>query len=39
MLFELGKAQFQRGCEWGQIRRAYDSHCGGLIVSKRPPQL
>jgi NitT/TauT family transport system substrate-binding protein len=35
MLFELGQAQFQRGCEWGQIRRAHDSHCGGLIVSKR----
>jgi NitT/TauT family transport system substrate-binding protein len=34
-LFELGQAQFHRGCEWGQIRRAYDSNCGGLIVSKR----
>src|SRR5262249_11687585 len=32
---ELGQAQFQRGCERGQIRRAYDSNCGGLIVSKR----
>ncbi len=35
VLFELGQAQFYRGCEWGQIRRAYDSRCGGLIVSKR----
>jgi NitT/TauT family transport system substrate-binding protein len=35
VLFELGEAQFQRGCEWGQIRRAYDSRCGGVIVSKR----
>lgn len=35
LLFELGQAQFYRGCEWGQIRRAYDSKCGGLIVSKR----
>jgi NitT/TauT family transport system substrate-binding protein len=34
-LFETGEAQFQRGCEWGQIRRAYDSQCGGVIVSKR----
>jgi len=35
VLFELGAAQFQRGCEWGQIRRAYDSRRGGVIVSKR----
>jgi NitT/TauT family transport system substrate-binding protein len=35
LLFEQGQAQFHRGCEWGQIRRAYDSHCGGVIVSKR----
>jgi NitT/TauT family transport system substrate-binding protein len=35
ILFETGDAQFQRGCEWGQIRRAYDSRRGGLIVSKR----
>jgi NitT/TauT family transport system substrate-binding protein len=35
LLFEQGQAQFHRGCEWGQIRRAYDSNCGGLIVSKR----
>jgi NitT/TauT family transport system substrate-binding protein len=35
LLFEQGKAQFQRGCEWGQIRRAYDSKLGGQVISKR----
>ena len=35
ILFERGKAQFQRGCEWGQLRRAYDSKLGGRVVSKR----
>jgi NitT/TauT family transport system substrate-binding protein len=35
LLFERGKAQFQRGCEWGQIRRAYDSELGGRVISKR----
>ena len=35
LLFERGKAQFQRGCEWGQLRRAYDSKLGGRVVSKR----
>jgi NitT/TauT family transport system substrate-binding protein len=35
LLFELGKAQFHRGCEWGQIRRAYDSKLGGRVISKR----
>jgi len=35
LLFERGKAQFQRGCEWGQIRRAYDSKLGGRVISKR----
>lgn len=35
ILFERGKAQFQRGCEWGQIRRAYDSKLGGRVISKR----
>jgi NitT/TauT family transport system substrate-binding protein len=34
-LFELGQAQFQRGCEWGQIRRAHGSKCGGRVISKR----
>lgn len=35
LLFEQGKAQFQRGCEWGQLRRAHDSKRGGRVVSKR----
>lgn len=35
LFFEAGKAQFHRGCEWGQIRRAYDSELGGQVVSKR----
>ena len=35
LFFEAGKAQFHRGCEWGQIRRAYDSKQGGQIISKR----
>lgn len=35
LLFEKAKAQFQRGCEWGQLRRAYDSRLGGQVVSKR----
>jgi NitT/TauT family transport system substrate-binding protein len=35
LLFERGKAQFHRGCEWGQIRRAYDSKLGGRVISKR----
>jgi NitT/TauT family transport system substrate-binding protein len=35
LLFERGKAQFQRGCEWGQIRRAYDSRLGGRVISQR----
>jgi len=35
LLFEAGKAQFQRGCEWGQLRRAYDSKLGGRVISKR----
>jgi NitT/TauT family transport system substrate-binding protein len=34
-LFEVGRAQFQRGCEWGQIRRAHDSKLGGRVISKR----
>jgi len=33
--FELGKAQFQRGCEWGQIRRAHDSKLDARVISKR----
>jgi NitT/TauT family transport system substrate-binding protein len=35
LFFEAGKAQFHRGCEWGQIRRAYDSELGGQVISKR----
>ena len=35
LLFELGQAQFYRGCEWGQIRRAYDSKLGGHVICKR----
>lgn len=35
LFFEAGKAQFYRGCEWGQIRRAYDSKHGGQVISKR----
>jgi NitT/TauT family transport system substrate-binding protein len=35
LFFEAGRAQFHRGCEWGQIRRAYDSELGGQVVSKR----
>lgn len=35
LLFEQGKAQFHRGCEWGQLRRAYDSTLGGRVVGKR----
>lgn len=34
-LFELGRAQFFRGCEWGQLRRAYDSKLGGQVIGKR----
>src|SRR5918994_4110009 len=33
LYFESGKAQFHRGCEWGQIRRAYDSELGGQVIS------
>jgi NitT/TauT family transport system substrate-binding protein len=35
LFFEAGKAQFHRGWEWGQIRRAYDSELGGQVISKR----
>ena len=33
--FESGEAALYRACEWGQIRRSYDSTIGGRIVSKR----
>jgi NitT/TauT family transport system substrate-binding protein len=35
LLFEQGRAQFHRGCEWGQIRRASDSRLGGRVISQR----
>jgi NitT/TauT family transport system substrate-binding protein len=35
LLFEQGVAQFQRGCEWGQLRRAYDSRVSGRVISTR----
>lgn len=33
--FEAGEASLYRACEWGQIRRSYDSERGGQVVSKR----
>ncbi|WP_328580560.1 ABC transporter substrate-binding protein [Streptomyces sp. NBC_00370] len=33
--FEAGDASLYRACEWGQIRRSYDSEAGGQVVSKR----
>jgi NitT/TauT family transport system substrate-binding protein len=33
--FESGEASLYRACEWGQIRRSYDSAAGGQVVSKR----
>ena len=35
-LFEEYKVDIVRACEWGQIRRAYDSKRGCPIVGKRP---
>ena len=35
-LFEQKKVDVVRACEWGQIRRAYDSKRGCPIVGKRP---
>lgn len=34
-LFEKGDAALYRACEWGQVRRSYDSRVGGQIISKR----
>ena len=34
--FEQGKADIYRACEWGQIRRTYDSQRKGPIAAKRP---
>jgi NitT/TauT family transport system substrate-binding protein len=33
--FEAGEASLYRACEWGQIRRSYDSDVGGQVISKR----
>jgi NitT/TauT family transport system substrate-binding protein len=33
--FEAQEAGVYRACEWGQIRRSYDSERGGRIVGKR----
>jgi NitT/TauT family transport system substrate-binding protein len=33
--FEAGEASLYRACEWGQIRRSYDSQVGGQVISKR----
>lgn len=34
-LFEGGDSTLYRACEWGQIRRSYDSERAGQVVSKR----
>lgn len=34
-LFEQGESILYRACEWGQVRRTYDSSCGGQVVAKR----
>ncbi|HEX3964872.1 MAG TPA: ABC transporter substrate-binding protein [Frankiaceae bacterium] len=33
--FEQGDTSLYRACEWGQVRRSYDSQVGGRVVSKR----
>ena len=33
--FEEGTASLYRACEWGQVRRSYDSTAGGQVVGKR----
>ena len=33
--FEEGQVDLYRACEWGQIRRAHDSHRGAKIIGKR----
>jgi NitT/TauT family transport system substrate-binding protein len=33
--FEQGATSLYRACEWGQVRRSYDSRVGGRVVSKR----
>lgn len=34
-LFEQGHSSLYRACEWGQVRRTYDSSRGGQVVAKR----
>jgi NitT/TauT family transport system substrate-binding protein len=33
--FEEGETSLYRACEWGQVRRSYDSGRGGQVVAKR----
>lgn len=33
--FEAGQADMYRACEWGQVRRSYDSEREGRVVSRR----
>lgn len=33
--FEKGEASLYRACEWGQVRRTYDSERGGRVIAKR----
>jgi NitT/TauT family transport system substrate-binding protein len=33
--FEQGQTSLYRACEWGQVRRTYDSERGGQVVAKR----
>jgi NitT/TauT family transport system substrate-binding protein len=33
--FEHGESQLYRACEWGQVRRSYDSERGGRVIAKR----
>jgi NitT/TauT family transport system substrate-binding protein len=33
--FEEGETQLYRACEWGQVRRSYDSSREGQVVAKR----
>ena len=35
-VFEEGGAECFQACEWGQIRRSYDSSIGGRVVMERP---
>ncbi|MBD2446404.1 ABC transporter substrate-binding protein [Nostoc sp. FACHB-152] len=34
-LFEQGQSTLYRACEWGQVRRTYDSSRGGQVIAKR----